>query len=62
LRLKKKFSNSGSKPAKPTQEKQEGSDSDKTEETKREVKSGRVWHTISDKVDKKSMDRFDVSI
>lgn len=25
------------------------------------MKSGRVWHTISDKVDKKSMDRFDLS-
>lgn len=60
--MKKRFSNSGSKPAKPKQEKEEDSDSaEKVEESKREVKTGRVWHTISNKIDKKSMDKFDLS-
>jgi hypothetical protein len=60
LKLKKKFS-SGSKPKKAEVEAEESSDSDKVEEGKKEVKEGRVWHTISAKVDKKSMEKFDVS-
>jgi len=59
LKLKKRFSNSGQKPTKAQAE--ESSDSEKEEENKREVKQGRVWHTISNKIDKKSMDKFDLS-
>ena len=61
-RLKKRFSNSGQKTGKPAYDKPEISDSENTEENKKEVKTGRVWHTISDKVDKKNMEKFDMSV
>lgn len=48
-------------PTKKIQEKEEDSDSDKANETKKEIKSGRVWHTINTKINKKSMDKFDLS-
>ena len=58
-RLKRRFTGTGKKDKTPIEV--ESSESDAAEESKKETKSGRVWHTISDKVDKKSMDKFDLS-
>ena len=58
-RLKRRFTGTGKKDKTPIEV--ESSESDAAEESKKETKSGRVWHTISDKVDKKSLDKFDLS-
>ena len=62
-RLKKRYNNrSSGSITKPDFADQDGDDdSPDSEENKKEVKNQRVWHTISTKINKKALDKIDVS-